>query len=94
VIYQSGVLVNVPDPARFAVHKLILASRRGRDSRDKSLKDRRQAAQLIEVLAADRPDELAEAYQDARERGPAWRKAIDATLRTLPDAAAHIAEVA
>jgi hypothetical protein len=49
---------------------------------------------LIEVLAADRPDELAEAYQDARERGPAWRKAIDATLRTLPDAAAHIAEVA
>ena len=94
VIYQSGVLVNVPDAARYAVHKLILASRRSKESREKSLKDRWQAAQLIEALAEDRPDELAGAYQDARQRGPAWRKAIDTTLNVLPETAAHIAEVA
>lgn len=94
VIYQSGVLVNVPEPARYAVHKLILASRRSKESREKSLKDRWQASQLIEALAADRPDDLAEAYQDARQRGPAWRNAIGATLRVLPEAAGHIAEVA
>lgn len=94
VVYQSGVLVKVPDPAHYAVHKLILASRRGTDSREKTLEDRRQAAQLIEVLASDRPDELAAAYMDARGRGPAWRNAIDITLKVLPDTAARIDDVA
>lgn len=93
VVYQSGVLVNVPDPARYAVHKLILASRRDMDSRGKALKDRRQAAQLIEVLASDRPDDLAAAYGEARARGPAWRDAMDASLKMLPDAAARLAEI-
>jgi hypothetical protein len=87
--YRSGVLVQIPAPERFAVHKLIVADRRaaGPDSL-KSAKDRAQAALLIEVLAQDRPDELAEVYQDARGRGPKWRERIDRTLKRMPKTAA------
>lgn len=36
----------------------------------KASKDREQAAFLVAVLAQDRPDDLAEAYEDALSRGP------------------------
>ena len=64
-VYRSGILVQIPRPERYAIHKLIVADRRrgGADSL-KAEKDRLQAAFLIEVLAKDRPDELLEAYQD------------------------------
>jgi hypothetical protein len=84
-VYRGGVLVQVPRPERFAIHKLIIADRRqdGADSL-KAEKDRLQAAFLIEVLAEDRPDELLEAYVDAREAGPGWQERLDATLDRLP----------
>jgi len=79
--YRNGVLVQIPRPERFAIHKLIVSDRRreGADSL-KSIKDRRQAAFLIEILARDRPDELREAYQDALARGPRWRERLAAAL--------------
>ena len=46
----------------------------------KARKDLAQAAFLIEVLAEDRPDELATALADAYARGRRWRERIDATL--------------
>ncbi|MBS8228589.1 nucleotidyltransferase family protein, partial [Vannielia litorea] len=60
-LYRSGVLVQIPRPEAFAIHKLIVAARReGRDA-IKARKDRAQAALLIAALAADRPGELAAA---------------------------------
>ena len=50
----------------------------------KAEKDRLQATFLITVLAEDRPDELSEAYTDARNVGPQWRARLDATLERLP----------
>ncbi|TMV84189.1 hypothetical protein FGG78_21990, partial [Thioclava sp. BHET1] len=65
-LYRSGVLVQIPRPERFAIHKLIVANRRqGGPDQLKSRKDRAQAGFLIEILSQDRPDELAEAYEDA-----------------------------
>lgn len=86
VIYRGGILVQIPQPERYAIHKLIVASRRrtGEDAM-KSEKDRRQAAFLIEVLAQDRPDELQEAYEDALSRGPKWRERIAASLKRMPE---------
>ncbi|MGC1488789.1 MAG: GSU2403 family nucleotidyltransferase fold protein, partial [Albidovulum sp.] len=86
-VYRSGVLVQIPRPERFAIHKLIVADRR-RDGPDslKAVKDRMQAAFLIEVLAEDRPDELAEAYQDALAIGPRWRERLQSSLARLPEA--------
>lgn len=84
-LYRSGVLVQIPRPERYAVHKLIVATRRstGIDSL-KARKDRAQAAFLIEVLAEDRPDELAEAYAEARGNGPRWRERLDIALARMP----------
>jgi hypothetical protein len=91
-LYRSGVLLQIPRPERYAVHKLIVADRR-RQGPDqlKSRKDRAQAALLIEALTEDRPDELREAYADALSRGPQWRAHIEATLKRMPDTAAKLA---
>lgn len=87
-LYRSGVLVQIPRPERFAIHKLIVADRRqGGPDQAKSRKDRGQAAFLIEVLAQDRPDDLREALEDARSRGPRWRDRIAASLKRMPDSA-------
>lgn len=86
-LYRSGILVQVPRPERFAIHKLIVADRR-RDGPDslKAVKDRMQAAFLIEVLAEDRPDELAEAYEDAKSMGSRWRERLTKSLGRVPEA--------
>ena len=83
LLYRSGVLVNVPDPARYAIHKLIVATRRASSAAAKARKDIEQSAALIRVLAEDRPDELEDAFAEARARGPAWRGALDRGARRL-----------
>ncbi len=87
-LYRSGVLVRIPRPERFAIHKLIVADRRqGGPDQAKSRKDRGQAAFLIDVLAEDRPDDLREAYEDALSRGPRWRERLEASLARMPGTA-------
>lgn len=81
VLYRSGVLVQIPRPERYAIHKLIVADRR-RDNQKRD-KDIAQAGFLIDVLAEDRPDELADAYQDARARGPKWEMHIARSMKRL-----------
>lgn len=84
-LYRSGVLVRIPRPERFAIHKLIVADRRhGGPDQAKSRKDRGQAAFLISVLAEDRPDDLREAFEDALGRGPRWRERLATSLARLP----------
>ena len=90
-LYRSGVLVQIPRPEAYAIHKLIVANRRQGPDQLKSRKDMAQAALLIEALAEDRPDELRESYEDARSRGPQWRAHIDATLKRMPETAAKLA---
>jgi hypothetical protein len=79
-LYGSGVLVRVPDPARYAVHKLIIMGERPAYSR-KAGKDQEQARELFEAL--EDSDTLADAIADARARGPKWRKAVDAGLKKI-----------
>jgi hypothetical protein len=95
VTYRSGVLVQIPRPERFAIHKLIVADRR-RDGPDslKAVKDRLQAAFLIEVLAEDRPDDLLEAWETARSAGPRWRERLDRSLSRLPDTRRRLEQLA
>ena len=85
VLYRSGVLVQIPRPERFAIHKLIVADRRrGGPDAIKSRKDRLQASFLIRALAEDRPDDLRDAYGEALENGPSWRDHISRSLARLP----------
>jgi hypothetical protein len=94
VPYRSGVLVQIPRPERFAIHKLIVADRR-RDGSDslKARKDRLQAEFLMAALAEDRPDDLREAWEDAIASGPRWQERLEASLAKAPDARARLAEV-
>lgn len=88
-LYRAGVLVQIPRPERFAIHKLIVADRRqGGADQAKARKDRGQAAFLIAVLAEDRPDDLRDAYADAQARGPRWRQRLEASLARMPETAA------
>lgn len=85
VVYREGVLVKIPRPERFAVHKLIVASRRldGPDSL-KARKDLMQAEILATILAEDRPADLTDAYDDAITRGPKWKTRIEQSLKRVP----------
>lgn len=95
LLYRSGVLVQIPRPERFAIHKLIVADRR-REGPDelKARKDRAQAAFLVEVLSEERPEDLAEAYAGALAAGPAWRSRLSATLERMPRVAERLAGLA
>lgn len=91
VTYRDGVLVQIPRPERFAIHKLIVADRRldGPDSL-KALKDRLQAEFLVEVLASDRPGDLREALDDALSRGKRWRERIMRSVDRSPSLQARL----
>lgn len=83
VLHKGGIPILVPNPARFAVHKLIVASRRSSGSQ-KDLKDLEQADHLAEALEANgRIDEIREIYGEAEARGSAWRAALDASLSRM-----------
>jgi len=83
-LYRSGLLVNVPQPARYAIHKLIVSVRRHPSAAVKSRKDTEQSAALIAILSEDRPDELQFALEEALERGPRWRELVARGVGRLP----------
>ena len=87
LLHGSGVNVVVPAPERFAVHKLIVASRRRDDPAGhlKRDKDAIQAAALGQALAGTRrAADLAMAYPEAWRRGPAWQEALRKGLAYVP----------
>lgn len=92
VLYRQGVLVQVPRPERYAIHKLIVAVRR-RDGEEtgKARKDRAQADMLIRHFAAEDPYPLVDAYREACATGASWRRKIDESLSRLPEAKAALA---
>ena len=83
-LWGSGVSINVPQPARYAVHKLILAQKRDAGGRLKRQKDLAQADALIDALQSHDPYALNDAVADAASRGYAgWREPIVRSLREL-----------
>jgi hypothetical protein len=83
-LYRSGVLVQIPRPERYAVHKLIVAQRRVGPGLGKVPKDLAQAEALIQVLVEDRPHELAIAYETAIKTGAKWKQVVSASLKQRP----------
>jgi hypothetical protein len=82
VIGSSGIRVNVPSPGRFALHKLWVASVRSPSEAVKSRKDLRQGAQILEVLAGDRPEDITAAYEALAHR-PRMLRSVRARLQSL-----------
>jgi hypothetical protein len=66
----GATLVRVPDPARLALHKLLLSARRPVAEQTKATKDRAQAAELLEFFVAERPGEIRAAVKSLRASYP------------------------
>lgn len=83
LLHKGGIPVVVPDPARYAVHKLIVAARRAPGSQ-KDMKDLHQANELAEALmATGRIDDLRDMFAEARARGEAWQAGLAASLAKM-----------
>ncbi|RYY02298.1 MAG: hypothetical protein EOO53_11890 [Gammaproteobacteria bacterium] len=86
LLNKSAVLVNVPDPARFALHNLVISGTRPRSELVKTRKEVAQATLLIEVLLADRPGDLWRAIDDVRNYPtPTFGQTVLKALSQLPD---------
>ena len=83
VIDGGGILVNVPSPGRYAIHKLIVAQERGPEVQAKKEKDLFQAFQLLSVLKEDRPGDISAAVEKATGRGAGWRKRVEKGLEEI-----------
>jgi hypothetical protein len=82
IIGGAGILVNVPDPARFALHKLWISERRPVSEQTKAVKDRRQAGDLLEVLVEDRPADISMAWE-VLVRNTSAARTVRAAIRRL-----------
>lgn len=86
LLHAAGISVVIPDPCRYAVHKLIIAGRRQTDASGQAKRDKdlRQAGILFEALpVTGQGPSLADALQEAWDRGPAWRLAISEAADTM-----------
>jgi hypothetical protein len=92
---DGAPLVNIPAPARYAVHKLIVFGERDVASRAKAAKDIEQSAALAEWhLHNDQAADFNAAWNDALGRGRGWaqrarqgQRALVARHPALTDAA-------
>jgi len=85
IVGNTGVLVQVPEPARFAIHKLLVASNRDKRSILKAAKDRQQAFHVMSFLEQDRAGDIALAAEEAIQRGPSWRRRIQQQADLMPE---------
>jgi hypothetical protein len=83
IVDSGGVLVNVPDPARFAIHKLIVSGERGAGMHTRREKDLNQAAQVFSILLEDRPGDIRIAWKEIRSHGKGWVKRVQNGVSAL-----------
>jgi len=87
---SAGVVVaNVPHPARYALHKLIVAGERPPSLAVKSNKDLRQSAALLGFYRENADWQAREAWDDLISRGPGWlsraKRGRDALANLAPE---------
>lgn len=86
----GAALVNVPHPARYALHKLVIAGERPAARIAKSNKDVQQAAALLAAIREQATSwQVDEAWSDLVSRGPGWvtraRRGRDALAGVAPE---------
>jgi hypothetical protein len=84
IVNGGSTLVRVPEPARFAIHKLLVASNRAKESFSKMEKDRLQAYLILSFLQEERPGDITIAAEDACKRGSSWLRRIREQASKLP----------
>ena len=77
---KGGIPVVVPDPTRYALHKLIISSYRSVSDTSKRTKDLAQAHQLLDICLRERKTDLIMVYKEVVKRGPKWKKLVQENL--------------
>jgi hypothetical protein len=90
LLFRNGPLVvNIPRPQRFVLHKLIVHGERSKEQRVKANKDLVQAACLMDYLLEHDSDLVNESWQDVISRGPGWKSRLrngwDALIKNFPE---------
>lgn len=80
---EGAVVVNVPHPARYALHKLLVYGEREGTFAAKAGKDLMQAASLLTLFKERRAWEIEEAWTDLINRGPGWLSRIKRGMNAL-----------
>jgi len=80
LLYGHGIMINVPAPGRFAIHKCAISQMRSSSSAAKIRKDLSQAEQVLQALLELRPSDIALALRAAMERDKAFQDRIQAGL--------------
>ncbi len=83
LLHEHGIMINVPAPGRFAVHKCVINQKRPTASAVKALKDRSQAEQVFGVLLDVRPTDITLAFDAAQQRGDAFVRDFTSGLASL-----------
>jgi hypothetical protein len=89
---EKAVLVNVPDPARFALHKLIVYGERTGSYRAKAGKDLSQAASLLAYLWEHQRRTVVTALDDLHDRGKGWTSRFTVGSQALLNAHPELAQ--
>ena len=83
LLYEHGIMINVPAPGRFAIHKCVISQKRPAALAAKASKDLRQAEQLFQVLLENRPSDIALAYDAANAHGDAFTQSFEDALNLV-----------
>lgn len=81
MICGTPCMVKVPQPARFALHKLIVSRERDASAADKKRKDIVQAGNILELLREDRPGDIEIAKDELAKHGASWVKKLTAACK-------------
>ena len=84
LLSRSGpVVVNLPRPERYALHKLLVFGERVQAQRVKAMKDLAQSAALVDYLLEYDAAALAQIWLDIQARGPGWRQRMAHGFKAL-----------
>ncbi|HOG18686.1 MAG TPA: nucleotidyltransferase domain-containing protein [Syntrophales bacterium] len=83
VLDGDAVQVFLPQPLRFALHKLVVSQLRDATAGAKAQKDLYQAYQLLAWFGEERPSEINASWEELTGRGGRWRKLAEAGKKKM-----------
>ena len=83
LLFKHGIMINVPAPGRFAIHKCVVSQRRKAASAGKARKDLQQAGQVFQALLEERPGDISLAFEAAQKMGEKFLGYFDQGLKQI-----------
>jgi hypothetical protein len=93
VISEDAIVVQVPQPLKFGLHKLMISQLRDVTARAKAEKDLYQAYQILSFYNKERPAELWEVWTELISRGGSWKKLAEAGRNAMQQKYGNIPEL-